>query len=207
MVLTSRDMEIISLAHRFRFCLGRHIKTLVGFDGARSCDRRLRALVEAQYLKRKKYLYGFPYLYTTTHKGRMLIGANKREDKIRIDAIAHNAHVMDAVVYYKLKYGLSLKDFISEKELHIMAGFGIRKHQPDFVVLANGKRCAVEVERSAKPKSKLEKNIRDNYLNYDFQIWIVSDPKAYKLIQKFMQEYSNMELINLEEVLEYVRDS
>ena len=181
-------MEIIRVVHRFRFCLGRHLRMLVGFEGARSCDRRLRALIEAGYLKRKKYLHGFPYLYTTTHKGRLLIGANKREDKIRIDIIPHNAHVLDAVVYFKIKYNLSLKDFTSEKELHIIDGFAIRKHQPDFTIMISGKKCAVELERTLKPKAVLEKNIRDNYLNYDAQIWIVGDTKAYKVIQKFASQ-------------------
>jgi len=205
MVLTDRDMEIIRLIHRFRFCLGRHILSLLSFEGTRSCDRRLRTLVDAGFVKRKKVLYGFPYLYTTTHKGRLTIGANKREDKIRLDLIPHNIHVLDSVIYCKLKYNLSLKDIQSEKELHILDGFNTRKHQSDFTFSLDGKKYAVELERTVKSKNRLEKNIRDNYLGYDYQIWIVGDIKAYKVIQKYAREYSNMELISLEEVLEYVR--
>lgn len=87
--LTQRDYEAIGLIHRFRFCLGRHVKELAGFGGARGTNRRLKMLIEAKCLERRKYLYGVPYLYTTAHKGRMLIGANKRADTIRLERITH----------------------------------------------------------------------------------------------------------------------
>jgi len=36
----------------------RHIKEFVDFDGVRVCDRRVRKLIEAGYIKRTKILYG-----------------------------------------------------------------------------------------------------------------------------------------------------
>jgi len=89
-------------------------------------------LIDAGYLKRQKYLYGIPYMYTLSHKGRILLGANKREDRIRVDRIAHDIYILEAIAYFVLKYGVSIADVESEKELHIKDGFGIRKHQPDF---------------------------------------------------------------------------
>jgi len=68
MELQERDYEILRLVHRFRFCLGRHVMVLCGFSGARATDRRLRLLLDAKYLERKKYLYGIPYMYTLSHK-------------------------------------------------------------------------------------------------------------------------------------------
>jgi len=68
-----RDMEIVRLVYRFKFALGRHVGALAGFAGSRACDRRLKALVDAGYLNRKKYLYGIPYLYTVSHKGRIVL--------------------------------------------------------------------------------------------------------------------------------------
>ena len=99
MELTERDYLILSLVFRFKFCLGRHIRVLANFSGSRASDRRLKSLCEGGYLSRKKYLYGMPYLYTLTHKGRVLLGVNKREDKIRIDKITHDIHVLDAVIF------------------------------------------------------------------------------------------------------------
>ena len=203
--LQERDWEILRLVHRFRFCLGRHVRVLCSFSGARASDRRLKLLVEAGYLTREKYLYGIPYLYTLSHKGRLLLGVNKREDKIRVDRIAHDIYVIEAIIYYVLKHGVSLVDIESEKELHIKDGFGIRKHQPDFVVNGAGGRIAVEVELSPKPKARMEENIRENYLKYDKQVWVTNNSKVKSLLQGFSGEYSNMEALRLEEVLAYVQ--
>jgi len=101
--LQERDWEILRLIHRFRFCLGRHVQVLCGFGGARATDRRLKLLVEAGYLARKKYLYGIPYMYTLSHKGRILLGANKRQDKIRVDRITHDIYVIEAIIYFVLR--------------------------------------------------------------------------------------------------------
>ena len=206
MELTERDYLILRLVHKFRFCLGRHVKVLAGFTGLRATDRRLRALVEAKYLARKKYMYGMSYLYTLTHKARVLLGVNKREDKIRIDTITHDTYVIDAVIYVTTKFDLSLEAIESEKELHIKDGFGARKHQPDFVFTYAGKSYAVEIELHPKTKERLDKNIRDNYMNYEGQVWITNDNKTFALIKSFTSDYSSMEVIRLEEVLQYVNE-
>jgi len=179
---------------------------LGGFSGARATDRRLRVLIDGGYLSRKKYLYGLPYLYTLTHKGRILLGVNKREDKIRIDKITHDIYVLDTVIYFIAKHNISFDDIESEKELHIKDGFGARKHQPDFVFITGGKKYAVEIELHPKGKERLEKNIRDNYLNYDSQVWIVEGSKTLAQIQGFADKYSNVEIIRLEGVLEYIKE-
>jgi len=176
------------------------VSVLVGFTGARACDRRLKALTDSGYLARKKYLYGLPYLYTVTHKGRILIGANKRENKIRLEQINHDVRVIDTLIHLKAQYGFSLDDMESERELHIKDGFGTRKHQPDFVFDHQGKKYAVEVELTLKAKANLEKNVRSNYLNYDKQIWVTGDNKVLGLLQNFANEYANMEIIRLEEI-------
>jgi len=203
--LTERDFLILRSVFRFKFCLGRHIKVLANFSGSRASDRRLTALTEGGYLSRRKYLYGLPYLYTLPHKGRVLLGANKRTDKIRIDKITHDIYVLDTVIFYHKKHGIPLENIESEKELHIKDGFGARKHQPDFVFADGSQKSAVEIELNPKTKSLLEKNIRDNYLSYDRQIWITNDKKVKDLIQSFIEEYANIELMELGEILAYVR--
>jgi len=205
MELTERDYDILRLIYKFKFCLGRHIKVLAGFSGLRTTDRRLKALIDAGYLSRKKYMYGVAYLYTLTHKGRILLGVSKREDKIRIDRITHDIYVLETVIFYTQKYGVALSDIESEKELHMKDGFGGRKHHPDFVIRAEGKNIAVELELNPKTKNRMEKNIRDNYMNYEKQIWITDDKKVLSLLQGFMNEYSNIEILQLEKVLAYAR--
>jgi len=204
MLIVERDYEILRLVYRFKFCLGRHIIKLSGFTGARACDRRLKALTDGGYLARKKYLYGLPYLYTVTHKGRILIGANKRENKIRLEQINHDVRVLDALIYFKASYGFSLSDMESERELHIKDGFGTRKHHPDFIFMYQDMKHAVEIELTLKAKMNLEKNIRDNYLNYDKQIWITGDNMILGLLQYFAEEYANMEIIPIEKLEERI---
>ena len=199
-VITDRDMEVLRIVYRFKFCLGRHIKTLGSFTGARASDRRLKALIDAGYLNRKKYLYGVPYLYTLTHKGRILIGANKRENKIRLEQITHDIYILDTVIFFKDKYALALSDIESERELHIKGGFGARKHQPDFVFTYGDKKYAVEIELTPKARGNLEKNVRDNYLNYNGQIWLTNDNKVISMLQSLLGDYSNMRVGRLEEL-------
>jgi len=177
------------------------VSVLAGFTGARACDRRLKALTDGGYLARKKYLYGLPYLYTVTHKGRILIGANKRENKIRLEQINHDVRVLDVLIYLINQYGFSLADMESERELHIKDGFGTRKHHPDFVFDHQGKKYAVEVELTLKAKTNLEKNVRDNYLNYDRQIWVTGDKKIMGILQNFSNEYANVEIKRLEDII------
>ena len=203
--LQERDYDILKLVHRFRFCLGRHIQVLCGFSGARASDRRLKLLFEAGYLSRQKYLYGVPYMYTLSHKGRILLGVNKREDKIRVDRITHDIYIIEAIIYCVLRYGISLSSIESEKELHIKDGFGLRKHQPDFVVNHADGRIAVEVELNPKPKNRMEENIRENYMKYDRQVWITGNSKVKSLLKEFTGEYSNIEVMPLEDVLTHDR--
>ena len=77
-----RDELILKEISRFRCILGRHIKELVQFSGNRACDRRLKILLDADYISRKKVLFGIPYIYTLTSKGKTLLSLTKREEKI-----------------------------------------------------------------------------------------------------------------------------
>lgn len=52
--IVDRDRLIIREIDRWRVCLGRHIKELAGFTGQRACDRRLRKLINAGYIKKKE---------------------------------------------------------------------------------------------------------------------------------------------------------
>lgn len=207
MRLSDRDYLIFSVVYRFRFCLGRHIKELVAYGSLRATDRRLKLLIEAGYLERKKYLFGIPYLYTLSHKARTVLEVNRKAEKIRVDRIIHDIHVIDTVIYFLEKYNLSLNDLTSEKELYSVNGFGNRKHFPDFIFTFDNKTKAVEIEIALKNKDVLNKNIKENYMNYDSQIWITSNNKVFRLLQNFQCSYPNMLIMDMEEILKYVRNN
>lgn len=207
MRLTERDYTVLKQLDRWRFSLSRHMIYLGGFSSQRTTDRRLKLLTEAGYLQRRKILYGIPYLYSLTYKGKVLIHTSLKEEKIRIEKIPHDISVLDTAIYFMLKYGIKQEDIITEKELHRLDGFNTRKHQPDFVIKSDDKKICIEVELTLKAKSRLEKNIQENFMNYDYQKWVV--PNTQIRIKNILQENSfvyPLEILELEEVVNYVRN-
>ena len=116
--LNERDFLVFKIIFMFRYCLGRHVKELAGFKSIPSCDRRLKKLLEAKYIERKRYIWGIPYIYTLSHKGRAILGVNKNPVTIRLEQVTHDLTVIDCVIYFLEKYNLLLGDITTEKELH-----------------------------------------------------------------------------------------
>lgn len=196
LTLTGRDYTVLQEIGRWRWLLSRHVKGIADFPSQRTTDRRLHALIEAGYVDKKKILYGIPSLYLLTHKGRILIGYSKKPDKIRIEQIPHDILVLDTLLYVKPLFNLSMNDIKSEKELHRLDGFGNRKHYPDFIFQYGDKKIAVEIEISSKAKERLRKNVETNYLNYDYQFWIIKkgNQALVDTLQKFNDHYPNIKI-------------
>jgi hypothetical protein len=157
-------------------------------------------------------LYGVPGLYYLTYKGKMLIGASKRQDKIRVERISHDIAVLDTVIYFMQKHGVKLDEVVTEKQLYSKEGFTARKHFPDYIYTDKSKNnsiSCVEVELTAKSRVKFEKNIEENYLKYERQYWIVpkGGVKIKQILNELAEKYHNIKIIELEEVQEFVRDN
>lgn len=206
MVLMERDYEIMQELERWRFCLGRHLKVLADFDGTRACDRRLKKLIEAGYIERKKVLYGVPSLYTLTYKGKTLLSKPVRKDKIKIEQITHDIGVLDTAIYFIKVKGIEASKIVTEKELHRADGFGVRKHHPDFVYEQDGKYHCVEVEITLKAVKRIEKNIEDNFMTYESQTWVIpkSELKIKNVTETSKEKYTDICTIEYEEVKRYV---
>lgn len=196
MRLMERDITILKEVGRWKITLGRHIKELAGFSGDRTCDNRLKILVDNNYLQRNKFSYGIPYIYSLTHKSRIFLNLNKRAEKIRLDQLRHDIIVLDTVIYLLKTEKLSLSDFISEKEMHQKDGFGARQHKPDFIYQKNNQAIAVEIELSLKSLERLEKNAKNNFLNYDLQVWIIekNSKKIHDNLIALQEKYPNISL-------------
>ena len=207
MILVERDYAVMREIERWRFSLSRHIKILGGFASGRVCDRRLKLLIETGYVARKKVLYGVPSVYYLTHKGKMLIGANKRQEKIRPERIPHDIAVADTAIYFMLKRDVTLAEIVTEKELFSKLGFGERKHCPDFMIEKENKKICVEIEMTLKQKTRFEEIIEDNYLTYETQIWAVPKTgyKIKKILNELTDKYQNIEIIEIEGVQEFAR--
>ena len=200
--LVNRDYRIIQEIDRWRVCQGRHIKELTGFDGQRACDRRLRKLIEAGYIKREKILYGVAGIYRNTSKAKKIADLPNAEQKIRLEQLKHDIVVLDTAIYFNKKFRISYEDMKTEIELHRQDGFGVRKHRPDFTFIKENKTACVEVELTLKAKERFENNIKNNFMQYAWQIWIVPNmnTKIAVLLRNNKPLYNNIRIIELKEV-------
>ena len=200
--LVDRDYEIFREIERWRVALGRHIAELAGFTGLRACDQRLSKLLKAEYIERKKILYGVPSIYSVTNKAKILQSLPARSEKIRVEQIPHDIAVLDTAIYFHKEKSVPFEDMKTEKQLHSVDGFGVRKHRPDFIIKRNGKSYCIEVELSLKAKSRLEAIIQDNFMAYDYQIWVVPDKecKIYQILKDNQSQLSNIHILDLQEV-------
>jgi len=202
-----RDYALLRELDRWRWALSRHIRYLGEFSGQRTCDRRLKLLIEAGYIDRKHVLYGIPALYFVTHKGKVLEGLSLKADKFKVEQITHDIAVLDTVIYFLLKHQVPLAAITTEKQLHQRDGFGIRKHRPDFVFLLDGKNHCVEVELTPKAKTRMGKILQDNFMAYDYQNWIV--PHTQIKIRQMLSDNAavcpNIAVLDLAEVVDFVK--
>ena len=199
--LVDRDYIIIREIDRWRVCQGRHIRYLAGFEGQRACDRRLRKLIDAGYIERKKILYGMAGIYSNTSKAKKIADLSNVNKKFRIEQLQHDIAVLDTAIYFNKK-GVPFEEMKTEIELHRQDGFGVRKHRPDFIFSKNNKTACIEVELTLKSKDRFENNMKDNFLKYDKQIWVVSslNTKVADILIDRKSKYTNIEIIELKEV-------
>ena len=139
-----------------------------------------------------------PYLYAASTKARAITGKPCYKHAPRVDKIRHDIVVLDTAIYYQKKYGLELKEIKSEKDLQGANGFGKRRHEPDFTFAYKGKRYCVEVELAHKSKKRIEANARQNYLNYDYQMWVMPEPSLfiYKELTGLQKKYPNVIILD-----------
>jgi len=151
-------------------------------------------------------MYGVPNVYQLTRKSKTLIGANQRQEQIRLDQIRHDVTTLDMAICFMKSLGLAPAEIKTDKQLHQEDGFGTRTHQPDFVFTKDNKTYCVEVELSIKSKARLEKNIKSNFMKYDTQVWITDDrgspngAKLSRILENYKITYPNIEISNIQEV-------
>lgn len=200
--MVERDAVILRECDRWNIVLGRHLCCMASFSGQRACDRRLHKLIEAGYLKREKIIYGVPGIYRLTPLGKSYIGIPNRKEQIRLEQVSHDIAVCDTALFFHRTYGVSFSSMQTEKQLHQSDGFGVRCHRPDFVFMRREKLYCVEVELSLKSKARFQKNILDNFSNYERQFWVVPDlhTRIYTFLAQMKEAYPNIVILSLSEV-------
>lgn len=204
--VTERDELILKEIDRWRACGSKHIRFLAGFSGQRATDRRLKILTEAKYIERRKYLYGVPYIYFLTANGKSLIHVGTGAEKVKVEQITHDRTVLDTAIYFMHKASLSLQDITTEKQLHQLDGFGVRKHRPDFIFTKDELTYCVEVELTKKAKNRLLNIIKDNFMEYDTQIWVVPNYQTgiLQILNDSKRYYDNIKIYSLQKITDYL---
>lgn len=136
-----------------------------------------------------------------------MIQAGTRPERIKIEQIVHDRTVLETAIYFMQKENLSLQNITTEKQLHQLDGFGIRKHRPDFIFTKDELKHCVEVELTKKAKNRLMNIIKDNFMEYDTQIWIVPDsqPAILQTLTNSQRYYTNIQLYSLQKITDYMK--
>ena len=200
MKIVSRDYILMQQISKWRFLLGRQIKILAEFPSQRTVDRRIKILKEAGYIKGAYKLYGVPALYFATNKAKNVFNLDFVTTDVKIARIVHDIAVVDTAIYFMKK--LKVVNIKSEREFRHDSGFKRDGHYPDFICNIGSATYAVEIEMTVK-----NKNVLENYLSYDNQVWVVPKDKTkiWTVLEKSKNTYSNIFLISLEEVISYVK--
>ncbi|MEM0528879.1 hypothetical protein WGC32_00845 [Zongyangia sp. HA2173] len=200
--VVSRDYTILKEVERWRIITGKQIGKIAGFSSQRACDKRLAKLQKIDLLEREKILYGLPGFYHLTPKGKALLGIRNRKESIRIDQIHHDMTVLDTAIFFHYRYDIPYENMVSEKELHKKDGFGNRRHCPDFIFTKDERNYCVEIELSLKSKARFEKNVVDNFKNYERQFWIIPDlhSKIYQFLKEMNSKYPNIKVLERTEI-------
>ena len=205
MKLVSRDYILMQSITKWRFLLGRQIKILAGFPSQRTVDRRIKILKEAGYIKGAYKLYGVPALYFATNKAKNVFNLDFVTTDVKVARVVHDIAVVDTAIYFMKN--LNATDIKSEREFRHESGFKRNGHYPDFICKIDNSTYAVEIELTLKNITAFENNIKKNYIDYDNQVWVVPKGKVkiWDVLEENKNTYSNIQLLSLEEVTDYVK--
>ena len=146
-----------------------------------------------------------PALYFTTKLAQDFFNLEYITSDIRIDKIKHEVNVTNTAIYFINHMKILDDSLITERELKHEDGFCRQRHRPDFIYEKDNQTICIEVEMTEKARERLEKNVRENYLNFDTQYWIVGNEKIKNNIQKLESRYTNIEIIELETIQEHIQ--
>ncbi len=173
--LTERDLRLLEFIADHRLVLAAHVQTLLEASAAVTYGR-LRSLTTAGYLRQRKVFHRQPGCYQIARKGLAAIDSGYLPPRIDLACYQHDVGV--AWLWLAARSGAfgPTRDVLSERRLRShdaspersseplgvrLGGCGPggrpRLHYPDLlIVLAAGQRAAVELELTAKGRTRRE---------------------------------------------------
>lgn len=216
MHLLERDLKVLKVLDKLRVLDINLISTLIGFNKG-TCKNRMKLLNDEGYVKYYQESVSSKRYYTISKKGMSLlhppeikISKSGRTYKKYKEGPNINKRTLDheikvaTVLNYILKNNkdLTIDDFKTERDLQRDLSYKKIKKTHFCDLLCEKYRVKIEVELSAKQKSKLSQNILLNTSNYT-QIWIVNSNILYNrlLSQKnYLLEKFKIEVIKLDDI-------
>lgn len=167
---------------------------------------RLQKMVQEKYLNYRRVLFGQAGIYRCSLRGLEEIEAELGRFPVRLQTLPHNLAVADIAAALLEKYPGS--SWVTERELRREAGqrfgVGLNIHVPDGVlVLAEGKKIAIECENTAKAKATLGKILRDYLRRSEYkEVWFVCRTRQQaERYSKAVKDYDFVRVFRLDEVL------
>lgn len=173
--LTERDLAVLSFLSEHRLALAAHVAVLLG-TSAGTAASRLTRLGDAGLLKREPAFPGEPSWYRITRRGLAYVGSRLPPPRVDIRSYEHDVGV--AWLWLAARSGVfgPVSEILGERRLRSLdgartpseapravrlGGFGPhgreRLHYPDLVLHgAGGRRIALELELTAKARTRLE---------------------------------------------------
>ncbi len=174
--ITDRDLELLGFTAEHRLVLADHVRMLLGTSLAAS-ERRLRDLVRAGMLSRRRLFERRPPCYQITRDGLALVGSRLAPPRLDLRSYDHDAGL--AWLWLAARAGRlgAVTEVISERTMRSrdaaknagrdplgvrLGGVGPRGrprlHYPDLLLhTASGHLVAVELELSSKGTSRRER--------------------------------------------------
>lgn len=219
--ITARDQELLAYLARHRMVGTDHVRVWLGVSPA-TARGRLRRLAEADLVKGAVRFYRQPACWQITRPGLAAIGS--RLPVPRNDLATHVHDIGVAWLWLAARDGAfgPLRAILSERELRSHDGFGDRtdpplavrvpgvgprggerRHYPDLlVVTARGERVAIELELTAKSRTRRE-GILFAYAaepRIDHVLYLVRDRRLGEQIAATARRLGLKDLVHVQEV-------
>jgi predicted transcriptional regulator len=200
MQLTERDKQFFEFINQFGFCETLHLCKRFNLTPKR-INQLTRRLVVNGYLIKEKTFFGQYALYRLTAKGAEFTSLPPLS---QLSPATYHHTTMLIHVYLELNHRYPKATWQSERMLLDEKSGGVGKlgHNPDALLILEEKHIAIEIERSAKSKRRLEGIIKSYATNFSIQeVWYFCSNKVLAAVTKIANQVKYVKVFALEEFI------
>lgn len=199
MQITERDIEILKFINAFGFCEMPHISNKFALRKPWNY-KVVRRLIKAGFLIHERVFHNRPGIFRLSREGAALTGLPPLK-KLSLGIYEHQITVID--VSLKLLQQYPGAHWKSERWLkydeYSEGRFNRQCHFADgILILPDNKRVAIEVELTMKSKDRLNKILRDYWLQNEVEeVWYYCVPDIINRVKSLVNRYENITVQSL----------